>query len=102
MTPRDNESVRELLHDRHPGMRPSQAITEHGQSTVDHALRTDMGADLIASASASDRLDNDHPHNAAEGALCCREPTVVARGAECATMGHTAALHLYEIEQHSL
>jgi hypothetical protein len=52
MTPRDNEPVRELLHDWHPGMRASQAITERGQSTVDHALRTDMGANLTASVSA--------------------------------------------------
>jgi hypothetical protein len=49
MTPRDNDSVNEFLHDRHPGMRASQAVTERGQSTVDHALRTDIGAHLIAS-----------------------------------------------------
>jgi hypothetical protein len=52
MTPRDNEPVREVRHYRLPGMPAIQAITERGQSTVDHALGSDIGTDLIASVSA--------------------------------------------------
>jgi hypothetical protein len=48
MTPHNNEPVRDLLHDWHPGMRASHAITERGHSKVDHA----PGTDLIASVSA--------------------------------------------------